>query len=58
MFWENYFFKVFAIDMSIQWAAWGIAAYLQTEKFYDITGKCFPMNDSKFLNYLKISLIM
>ena len=35
---DNYYFKIFAIDMGIQWGAWGIAAYLQTEKFYDITG--------------------
>ena len=41
MFWDNYFVKVFAIDMGIQWAAWGVAACLQTEKFYDITGKQF-----------------
>ena len=35
---DNYYFKIFAIDMGIQWIAFGAAAYLQTEKFYDITG--------------------
>merc|ERR1712209_7096 len=38
MFWNNYFVKVFAIDMGIQWGAWGVASFFQTEKFYDITG--------------------
>ena len=40
MVWDNNFVKIFAIDMGIQWAAWGVASYLQTEKFYDITGNC------------------
>ena len=35
---DNYYFKIFAIDMGIQWASWGVAAFIQTEKFYDITG--------------------
>merc|ERR1712209_214182 len=38
MFWNNYFVKVFAIDMGIQWGAWVVASYFQTEKFYDLTG--------------------
>ena len=41
MFWDNYFVNIFAIDMGIQWAAWGVASYFQTEKFYDITGNKF-----------------
>ena len=42
---DNYYFKIFAIDMGIQWGAWGIAAYLQTEKFYDITGNGSLINN-------------
>lgn len=27
------------IDFGIQWFLWGIAAWLKTEKFYDLAGK-------------------
>ena len=36
---DNNYLKIFAIDMGIQWTAWGVASFFQTEKFYDITGK-------------------
>jgi len=35
---DNNYLKIFAIDMGIQWTAWGVASFFQTEKFYDITG--------------------
>ena len=41
MFGDNNFVNIFAIDMGIQWVAWGAASYFQTEKFYDLTGKYF-----------------
>ncbi len=39
MIMDNYYFKILAVDMGIQWVAWGISAFYQTEKFYDITGE-------------------
>lgn len=36
--WDNYYLKILAVDMGIQWVAWGVSALMQTEKFYDITG--------------------
>ncbi len=35
---DNFYFKLLAVDMGIQWSGWAISAYLQTEKFYDLTG--------------------
>ena len=30
--------KAAVTDMAIQWACFGVAAYFQTEKFYDLAG--------------------
>jgi len=38
MVFENYYLKILAVDMGIQWVAWGVSAALQTERFYDLTG--------------------
>ena len=51
MFGDNNFVNIFAIDMGIQWVAWGVASYFQTEKFYDLTGKYFFVNFVKKLLY-------
>lgn len=37
----SHYVKLLAVDMGIQWVAWGFASYFQTEKFYDITGNDF-----------------
>ncbi len=36
---DNYYVKILAVDMGIQWVAWAFAAFFQTERFYDLTGK-------------------
>ena len=38
---DNYYLRILAVDMGIQWIAWGFAAALKTERFYDLTGKKF-----------------
>merc|ERR1712045_887489 len=38
MVFENYYLKILAVDMGIQWVAWGFSAALKTERFYDLTG--------------------
>lgn len=35
---DNYYVKIFAVDMGIQFGAWVVSAALKTEKFYDLTG--------------------
>ena len=36
---NNYYIKILAVDMGIQWFAWGISVAFQTEQFYDLTGE-------------------
>ncbi|KAK3243378.1 hypothetical protein CYMTET_46965 [Cymbomonas tetramitiformis] len=38
LFAESPLLGTLAVDMGIQWVAFAIAAFLQTEKFYDLTG--------------------
>lgn len=38
MVFENYYLKILAVDMGVQWVAWGVSAALKTERFYDLTG--------------------
>lgn len=35
---DNYYFKVLAVDFGVQWIGWALSSYLQTERFYDLTG--------------------
>ena len=44
MVFENYYLKVLAVDMGIQWVAWGVSAALKTERFYDLTGNLLKIN--------------
>ena len=40
---NNYYIKILAVDMGIQWVAWGVSAALKTERFYDLTGEVLIM---------------
>ena len=44
MVFENYYVKILAVDMGIQWVAWGVSAALKTERFYDLTGNLLKIN--------------
>jgi len=43
MVFENYYLKILAVDMGVQWVAWGVSAALKTERFYDLTGNLFNL---------------
>ena len=44
MVFENYYLKILAVDMGVQWVAWGVSAALKTERFYDLTGNLFNLH--------------
>ena len=41
--------KIFLIDIGIQWVGWAFAVAFKTEKFYDLTGKCFFYLSRRYL---------
>ena len=35
---QSYLIRAAALDFGVQWLLWSVAAYFQTEKFYDLAG--------------------